>query len=106
MKVPTKYTKDGQTAVLVSPGYGAGWSTWGKEVGFLAMDATLVQMKLDGATSETAVAYALGATGETIYGGGWDDIKIQYLPEGTKFTILDYDGYETLETLESLGYTA
>ena len=45
-----KYIKDGKVGVLVSPGYGAGWSTWGDD-GLrdqLALDSRLVQAKLDG----------------------------------------------------------
>jgi len=101
-----KYIKDGAVAVLVSPGFGAGWSTWSSSSDFMAMDAGLVQMKLDGASQEEAVAYASKATGGHIYGGGWDDVKIEYVPVGDRFTISEYDGSESIETAASLEFTA
>ena len=101
-----KYVKDGAVAVLVSPGFGAGWSTWSSSEEFMSMDAGLVQMKLDGARQEEAEAYASKATGEHIYGGGWDDVEIEYVPVGDRFTISVYDGFESIETVASLDLPA
>ena len=30
-KLPEKVIRDGKVAVLISPGYGAGWSTWSSD---------------------------------------------------------------------------
>ena len=45
----TKYIRDGEVAVLYSPGYGAGWSTWaeGSEREQLLYDPDIVQLVLD-----------------------------------------------------------
>ena len=45
-----KYEKDGMVAVLVSPGYGAGWSTWNDEKHreTLTMDYDIVEAFIEG----------------------------------------------------------
>lgn len=46
-----RYTReDGKVAVLISPGYGAGWSTWAsdEDVEFFLFDATMVKAVLAG----------------------------------------------------------
>lgn len=98
---------NGDIAILVSPGYGAGWSTW--NVGdqtFLTMDKTLVEMHLNNATEDEVHNYIKEATGNDLYMGGWSDIEIQWLPEGSKFLIAEYDGYESLTACEHLSLTA
>ena len=39
-----KITKDGMVAVLISPGYGAGWYTWNSNLPGLVFNPTLVEM--------------------------------------------------------------
>ena len=45
-----KYVKDGQVAILYSPGYGGGWSTWGEPE--MAWDKRLVDAFLAGGTKQ------------------------------------------------------
>ena len=90
--------EEGLIGVLVSPEYGAGWSTWAfKNEVFLTMDRTLVEMKLRKATKSEVEAYLTSTLGESPYIGGWYDIKVEYLKEGTAFTI-----EENLRTLDDL----
>lgn len=59
-----RYTrKDGKIAVLISPGYGAGWSTWApeKDVEALLFDAKIVKAVLAG-LHETAASLAIMRT--------------------------------------------
>lgn len=42
---------------------------------------------------------------ETIPMGGYKNLIIEYIPRGTMFCICEYDGYETIETPETLGMT-
>ena len=107
-----KYTKDGQTAILVSPGYGAGWSTWGKNE--LAYDKRIVEFwlkhkddkeylnKLDKAFEDNEVKKEVNKLFESwgyenVYFGGFKDIRIEWLPVGTQYRITEYDGYESIE---------
>ena len=94
-----KVVRDGMVAVLVSPGFGAGWYTWNKEMPELLFDPTLVDLVLSGAESEELVAYADLKYPEG-YTGGAGDLIVKWVPEGTKFRIDEYDGSESL-VLES-----
>ena len=42
-----KYIRDGQVAVIYSPGYGAGWSTWNEHEELLSTDARIVERVLE-----------------------------------------------------------
>lgn len=44
--------------------------------------------------------------GIDMYAGGAESLKIEWLPEGTAFQIEEYDGFETLQTLDSLTLVA
>lgn len=85
--------RDGKVAVLVSPGFGAGWSTWA--------DRELRERLL---FDPAVVAWVeLGKVGDVpvdqyddtyLYTGGADDLTIKWVPEGTQFRISEYDGSE------------
>jgi hypothetical protein len=94
-----KIVRDGMVAVLVSPGFGAGWYTWNKEMPELLFDPTLVDLVLSGAESEELVAYADLKYPEG-YTGGAGDLIVKWVPEGAQFRIDEYDGSESL-VLES-----
>jgi hypothetical protein len=94
-----KIVRDGMVAVLVSPGFGAGWYTWTKEMPELLFDPTLVDLVLSGAESEELVAYADLKYPEG-YTGGAGDLIVKWVPEGAQFRIDEYDGSESL-VLES-----
>lgn len=98
--------EDGKVGVLVSYGYGAGWSTWSYSSEFFAMDKTLVQMKLDGATEEDVNTYLNTCDIEESSTSGWDDCEVEWLDKGQNFRIDDYDGNESLITVDELTLTA
>jgi len=112
-----KYAKDGKVAILVSPGYGAGWSTWNEAN--LACDKRVVEFyfqhkddkkflnKLDNSDSKEAknAENLFKSWGyENVYFGGFSDVEVHWLPVGTKYNITEYDGYETLETVDSINW--
>jgi hypothetical protein len=94
-----KVVRDGMVAVLVSPGFGAGWYTWNKEMPELLFDPTIVDLLLSGADPADIQAYA-DLKYPDIYIGGLEDLIVKWVPEGTKFRIDEYDGSESL-VLES-----
>ena len=102
-----KVIRDGKVAVLISHGYGAGWSTWNPSNAEIFMfHPKLVKLVEEGRQSEITDAYCeevLGITG--IYTGGANDLVIKWLPVGTVFRIDEYDGSESLVT-ENVYYTA
>ena len=92
--------------VLVSYGYGAGWSTWyRKHASFLCTDPTLVAMAERDASEEEVSEYLLETLGDDIYMGGWSDIEVIPVMEGSRIQINEYDGAESIEFLDNAGFT-
>lgn len=98
-----KVVRDGKVAVLVSPGFGAGWYTWARtddaKAECLLFDPEMVEWVLAGKNGEPPdleAKYGL----EHLYTGGAEDLVVQWVPVGAKFRIHEYDGSESL-VLES-----
>lgn len=93
-----KLVKDGNVAVLISPGYGAGWSTWMYEYPDCLFDGVLAQMLLDHVDHQEVVEYCEKKYPDS-YLGGLDDLEVYWLPVGTHFRVNEYDGAESVEVL-------
>ena len=92
--------------VLVSFGYGAGWSTWNRgHAGFLATDPTLVTMAERGASEDEVSEYLSETLGIDVYTGGWPDIEVIPVDKGTRIQINEYDGAEAIEFVANAGFT-
>lgn len=98
------YNENGDLGVLISPGFGAGWSSWsGAEI---AYDKRIIEYWLNESPSSDEMHEFLKTLGYgNVYMGGYDDLIIQYIPRGTMFCIHEYDGSESIETPETLGMT-
>lgn len=115
------YDKTGKkVAVLVSYGYGAGWSTWHydetEEPFAIAFDKRVVEFWLahkdDAAYVKALDAYQDNETKKearelfeqwgynNVFFGGFDDIVLRWVKVGTLFRIDEYDGSESLVTLD------
>lgn len=81
--------------VLISPGYGAGWSTWNYID--LAFDPDIIKMFETGANEGTMRKYIISLGYKQPYMGGYRNCKIIEVPKGTKFRIIEYDGAERIE---------
>ena len=95
--------------ILVSPAFGAGWSTWANEdqEEFMLRDPALIALaeaKAGVAAVDRLLAQRFGD--DAPYTGGWDSIQVVELPDGTPFTVQEYDGYESLIQASSLDRTA
>ena len=103
------YNEEGKVAVLYSPGYGAGWSTWAHDASVslqAIFDPEVVQWVLDGKPEGKFTGedeeYFEKKYGGYIYTGGMSQLKIKWLVPGTKFRITEYDGSEDLEFDENI----
>jgi len=102
-----RYIRDGQVAVLVSPGFGAGWSTWSRSeygndvlfdpwiVDILLSDHYQREEKIQRIQAHCAVKYP------NMYADGASDLTVEWIPQGTLFRIAEYDGSETIELKEA-----
>lgn len=100
-----KVVKDGQVAVLVSPGYGAGWSSWNIEhAELLLFHPVLVNMVLDGnkdSITNELVCNLINKPNDRgyVYLGGLRDLTVEWVQQGTRFEIHEYDGNEHIHIL-------
>jgi hypothetical protein len=98
------YNDKGEVAVIYSPGYGAGWSSWdyGNDFGDAPVfDPELAQAILDGAGRERLETIA-ARKWDGLYQGGLRDVQVEWLAEGTVFVIREYDGSESIEVLSEI----
>ena len=91
-----KVVKNGLVAVLVSPGFGAGWSSWNPLKPELLFDPAVVAMVEDGTNAETIAAYCEAKYPDGYFGGA-GDLIVEWVPVGIQFRVHEYDGSETLE---------
>lgn len=108
-----RYVLNGETALLVSYGYGAGWSTWNSPE--LAYDKRIVEWLFENAELEkqdddSYLKYEvvdvdikelkefLESIGyKDVYCGGVDGLCIQFVPQGRLVRIDEYDGAESID---------
>jgi hypothetical protein len=106
---PEKLIEDGNVAILYSPGYGAGWSSWAHEpeiAEFLLFDRRLIEAAKAEATEEEVSEFLATIFGpdQYIYTGGWDQIASRWIPVGTRFRIEEYDGSESVTQYDTTAY--
>ena len=90
-----KVVRDGKVAVLISPDHGAGWYTW-HHVEELLYDPVIVSM-----VEANLDSYDIAEISEEMYGkdhyyDGAKGLEIQWVPVGTEFLVMEYDGAEFL----------
>ena len=88
--------------VLISRGYGAGWSTLNNSD--IAVDKRLIELFENGCTEEemqeACAKYGyVNVYGDPPYMGGFDGLVIEEVPKGSYFKIREYDGSEFIEIL-------
>ena len=99
-----KLIRDGQVAVIYSPGFGAGWYSWnnvhyGDELIFDPVLAAYIdEGKIDEAKTYVTMRFP------DAYDGSVEDLVVQWIPEGTAFRIHEYDGSESIEIKEEMNW--
>jgi len=96
-----KVIEDGKVAVLYSPGFGAGWYTWNYATPECLFDPDIVELVRAGRNSDEIEDLAQTKWNQDpdyFYPGGADNLRIEWLQEGTRFRIEEYDGSEDLVT--------
>lgn len=97
------YNENGELGVLISVGFGAGWSTWNDEN--LAYDKRIIEKWLEKVTSREMSDYLKSIGYGSPYMGGYGDLRLRFIPRGTMFCIHEYAGAEPIETPETMGMT-
>lgn len=95
------YNEKDELGVLISPGFGAGWSTWNDTE--IAYDKRIIEKWLKGNTSSEEMADYIKTLGYSKpYMGGYYNLVLKFVPRGTMFCICEYDGAETIETPKTM----
>lgn len=97
-----KLIKDGKVAVLYSPDFGAGWSTWNQEVPEILFDPAIVELVEKDQWDELEVYVTLKYPG--LYDGGLPQLAVQWISIGSEFRVHEYDGNESIEIKEELNW--
>ena len=95
-----KLIDNGKVAVLYSPGFGAGWSTWNQNMPELLFDPAIVTFVEKEQWAELNTYVTLKYPG--IYESGMRDLAVAWLPVGTNFRIKEYDGAESIEVKDDI----
>lgn len=119
-QVELYYNEDkSKVGVLISPGYGAGWSTWNHEA--MAYDKRVIEWWLEHHSTDYCTQLMLsGVFGgkkspeyraatkffesigyDDVYFGGYPTIELRWIPRGQFWRINEYDGSETIEFLDT-----
>ena len=88
-----------KVGVLISVGYGAGWSSWCTDD--IAFDKRVIEYwKNHPRASSEEVEKAMLDFGYELYAGGYSQLVLQWVPVNTYFRIDEYDGAERIEMLD------
>lgn len=101
-----KVIRDGNVAVLISPGFGAGWYSWNSDYPEMLFHPKLVEMVETGRKNEITDEWMQENLGIDIHPLGAEDLDIIWLKEGTAFCVEEYDGSESIKTSEDFNLTA
>ena len=104
-----KIIKDDKVAVLVSPSYGGGWSTWNRDTDHYTQEQLifcpeLVTAVLAGSKPEEIFALAKSLFPELYLNGLRGSLEIEWVPVGAKFRIAEYDGSESVELFDDVDW--
>jgi hypothetical protein len=98
-----KVIRDGKVAVLISPGFGAGWFSWNREYPECLFDPDIVKLVEERNSIDERLAANITKDIQELAEKKWPDgywsahkLQIEWVPEGTQFEIREYDGAESL----------
>jgi hypothetical protein len=97
-----KLIDNGKVAVLYSPGFGAGWSTWNRGVPEIVFDPAIVKFIEHDQMAELTTYVTLKYPG--LYTGGMKDLSVAWVSVGTEFRISEYDGAESIELKDNTNW--
>jgi len=95
------YNAHNELGVLVSRGFGAGWSTWNAPE--LAYDKRIVEFFMNYQPSEDDMEKFLHKLGYGhVYMGGYSQLVLEWVPHGQLFCVHEYDGAESIQTPDTM----
>lgn len=93
-----RVVRDGMVAVLISPGYGAGWSSWGDEsLREQKLFCPRMVEALEAGVSKAELQKIARKEFPEEYSGGVDQLRVEWVREGEPIRIVEYDGSERIQ---------
>jgi hypothetical protein len=89
-----KVVRDGNVAVLISRGFGAGWYTWNLETPECLTSPEIVAL-VEAKATDREIEEKARELWPDGYWGGADGLQIVWVPEGTEVILDEYDGSES-----------
>ena len=101
-----KLIRDGKVAVLYSPGYGAGWSTWSSNNSEAMVFCPELAAAVLSGNKELSRKIAEDKFPEACQ-GGVHQLAVEWIESGIRFSIYEFDGSECVHILgRDIGYLA
>lgn len=98
--IELSYTKDREIEILISGGFGAGWSTWNWDDDLsIAVDKRVIEcFKKHGRDwpIDKVMEFMESIGYGRMYCGGWKKLRVTTVEKGMPFMISEYDGAESL----------
>ena len=94
--------RNGHVAVLISPGFGAGWSTWNTDVAEQCLfDPAVVDWVENGKQGLPPLDHY---NDDYFSSGGASDLIVMWVKAGSRFIVNEYDGSESLTLEEDIPF--
>ena len=105
-----KLERNGLVAVLVSPDYGAGWSSWAdeQERELMLFDPDIAQAVLAHENNPVKtqmvrdIQQVVELKSYQSYTGGLEQLRVVWMPKGAQFRVTEYDGSEGIELVSQI----
>jgi len=97
-----KLNENGKVAVLYSPDFGAGWYSWNEDYPEILFDPAMVKLVEKKQYDELATYVELKYPG--IYTGGLNQLQVEWIEEGKKFRVVEYDGDESIQVEDDIDW--
>jgi len=97
-----KLIVDGKVAVLYSPDFGAGWYSWNEDYPEILFDPAMVKLVEKKQYDELATYVELKYPG--IFTGGLNQLQVEWIEEGKKFRVVEYDGDESIQVEDDIDW--
>ena len=88
-----KVSDKNKVGIVYSPGFGAGWSTWGKPE--MALDQELARA-IEDKKKDDEILRIIKKNWPDEYCGGVKNLTVEWVDELTQFRIEGYDGSESI----------
>lgn len=95
-----KLIRDNKVGVLISSGYGTGFSSWGAPLECV-LDPELILL-IESNKIKEAIQYLNDKWPSIKYDDALAELEIVWVPLGSKFFIMEYDGLESIVFYEDI----